>query len=138
MVDLSRIDISLEDYLMSHYLAQPRIGHTIQVLHMFSYLKSNKYMNLCFYPAKLNVIKETILLQDQVTYKAQSMNTLYSDAIDHIPINMLKPLGGSIQINAFVAADLAGEQLYGIPRDRVPLKLLHLTNNSVSCILSLK
>ena len=34
---------------------------------------------------------------------------MYPDAIDYIPDNMPKALGKSVQINAFVDADLAGE-----------------------------
>ena len=38
------------------------------------------------------------------------MKKLYPDSIDYLPPNAPKPLGASIQINAFVDSDLAGEQ----------------------------
>jgi len=46
MIELMRIDISTEVSLISRYLAQPRMGHLIQVRHIFSYLKSNECMDI--------------------------------------------------------------------------------------------
>ena len=35
MIELGRLDISTEVSLMSRYLVQPRVGHMIQVMHIF-------------------------------------------------------------------------------------------------------
>ena len=110
MIELGRIDISTEVSLMSRYLAQPRVGHMIQVLHIFSFLKSNECMDLTYDATKLVINENTILPHETASYKAKTMKTLYPDAIDYIPPNMPTPLGKSIQINAFVDSDLAGEQ----------------------------
>ena len=109
MIELGRIDISTEVSLMSRYLAQPRIGHLIQVLHIFSFLKSNECMDLCYDPTKLNIKEPTVLPQERAQSRANVMKLLYPDAIDLMPPNMPKPRGRSIQLNAFVDADHAGE-----------------------------
>jgi hypothetical protein len=38
-IELGRIDIYIDVSLLSSHLAQPRVGHLDQVLHIFSYLK---------------------------------------------------------------------------------------------------
>jgi len=109
MIELGRLDISTEVSLMSRYLAQPRMGHLIQVLHMFSYLKSNQCLDICYDPTKLEINEPTTLPQERAQHRANIMKTMYPDAIDLKPANMPAPRGKSIQINAFVDADLAGE-----------------------------
>ena len=39
MIEIGRIDITVEVSLLSRYLAQPRTGHLVQVLHISSFLK---------------------------------------------------------------------------------------------------
>ena len=50
-----------------------------------------------------------MLPQERAGHRAKVMRSMYPDAIDLIPANMPTPRGRSIQINAFVDADLAGE-----------------------------
>ena len=109
MIELGRIDILTEVSLMSRYLAQPRIGHLQQVLHIFAFLNSNECPELCFDPTKLNITEPTILPQERAEAKAKVMRSMYPDAIDFLPPNMPPALGKSVQINAFVDADHAGE-----------------------------
>ena len=109
MIELGRIDISTEISLMSRYLAQPRLGHLQQVLHIFSFLQSNNCPELIYDPTKLNILEPTILPQERAASRAKVMRTMYPDAVDFIPPNMPRPLGKSVQINAFVDADHAGE-----------------------------
>lgn len=49
-VELGRIDIYIDVSLLSSFLAQPRIGHLQQVLHIFAYLKCHEQSNLVFDP----------------------------------------------------------------------------------------
>jgi len=109
MIELGRIDICTEVSLLSRYLAQSRLGHLQQVLHIFSFLNSNQCAELIYDPTKLQIKEPTILSQERAASKATIMRTMYPDAVDFIPPNMPRPLGKSVQINAFVDADHAGE-----------------------------
>ena len=53
--EIGRIDICTEIFLVSRYLAEPRIGHLVQVLHIFSFFKCNQCMDICYDPTKLNI-----------------------------------------------------------------------------------
>jgi hypothetical protein len=50
VVELGRIDIYIDVALLSSFMAQPRIGHMNQVLHIFSYLKHHKNSKIVFDP----------------------------------------------------------------------------------------
>ena len=54
-VELGRIDISYEIYVLSRYLAQPSTGHLVQALHIFKYLDQHKKNELAFDLAYHNV-----------------------------------------------------------------------------------
>ena len=109
MIEIGRIDIAFEVSLMSRYLASPRVGHLTQMLHMFQYLHCNQGLDLVYDSTKINLRESTILPQQRADHKAKELRALYPDAVDYIPPNMLEALGTSVQINAFVDADLAGE-----------------------------
>ena len=76
---------------------------------MFSFLKSNESMDICYDPTRLEIIEPTILPQERAQHRATIMKSMYPDAVDLIPPNMPPPRGKPVQINAFVDADLAGE-----------------------------
>jgi hypothetical protein len=40
-VEVGRIDIHLPVALMAQYLAQPRIGHLVQIYHIFAYIQAH-------------------------------------------------------------------------------------------------
>ena len=109
MIELGRLDINMEIALLSRYMAAPRIGHLTQLLHIFQYLHSHRCMDLTFDPTKININETTTLPHQRANFKAKSMRNLYPDSIDYLPPNAPPPLGKSLQINAFVDADLAGE-----------------------------
>lgn len=109
MIELERICIATEVSFMSRYLAQPRMGHLIQVLHNFSFLKPNECMVIYYDPTKLEINEPTTLPQERAQHRAKVIKSMYPDAIDLKPANMLPPRGISVQINAFVDTDLAGE-----------------------------
>ena len=110
VIELEQIDMSTEVSLMFRYLSQSRIRYLIQFLHTFSYLKINQCIDFTYDPTKINVNESTFLPQDRAQHKAQNMKILYPDATDHIPPNMPWSLGKILQVNAFVAVDLTGEQ----------------------------
>lgn len=109
MIELGRIDIMIEVSLLSRYLASPRYGHLAQALHICSYIKSNDGFDLCFDPTKINIIETNTLPHETAEKKAMNLRELYPDSIESIPSNMPQPLGNSVQLNAFVDADHAGE-----------------------------
>ena len=109
MIEIGRLDIAYEIYLMSRYLANPQIGHLIQMIHLFQYLHCNQGMDLIYDPTRIHVRESSILPHQRASYKAKDLCALYPDAIDFTPPNMPMPLGMAVQINAFVDADLVGE-----------------------------
>ena len=90
-------------------MAAPRIGHLTQLLHIFHYLHSHRCMELTFDPTKINVNESATLPHQRAKFKATAMRQLYPDSIDYLPANAPEALGKSVQLNAFVDADLAGE-----------------------------
>ena len=111
MIEIGHIDIAFDVSLMSRYLANPRIVHLMQMLHMFQYLHCNQGMDLIYDPTKINVCESTIFTHKRAGYKAKELRALYPDAIDYVPPNMPEPLCHEVQINAFVDVDLAGEYI---------------------------
>ena len=109
MIEIGRIDISVEVSYLSRYLAKPRLGYMIQAMHIFSFLKNNQSMDLCYDPTKLNIKESTIIQSETAAGRANIMKSMYPDASALHPSNAPKPLGQSVQLNAFVDADLAGE-----------------------------
>jgi hypothetical protein len=51
IVELGRVDICLETLTMWSFMAMPRAGHLIQVLHMFAYLKKYHNLEMVFDPS---------------------------------------------------------------------------------------
>ena len=64
MVELGRLDITMEVSLLSQYLTNPRIGHVEQAIHMLSYVKNHHHMDLCYDPTKLIIQEDTIDLNN--------------------------------------------------------------------------
>jgi hypothetical protein len=102
-VELGRIDIHVQVALLSTYLAQPRMGHMEQVLHIFAYLKCHEQSNLVFDPRPVDWAPSTFTSCD--------WSTFYKDATEPIPPNAPPPRGQEVQINAFVDADHAGNRI---------------------------
>ena len=94
---------------MSRYLPGPRTGHLVQVLHIFSFLNCNQCMDICYDSTKLNITEPTTLPQERAAHHAKIMRTMYPDAVENLPPSCPVPLGKSVQINAFVDADLVDE-----------------------------
>ena len=49
-VDIRRLDILLETFLLSSYLAMSRVGRIEQSFHIFGYFKAHQKRELGFYP----------------------------------------------------------------------------------------
>ena len=90
MIEIGRIDISIEVSYLSRYLAQPRVGHMIQAMHIFSFLKTTQSMDLCYDPTKLNIKEATIIHDETAAGRASVMKAMYPDATDLLPPNAPK------------------------------------------------
>ena len=110
MIDIRRIDIVIKVFLLSRYLAQSRFDNLSRSLYMFSFLKTNEFINLYYNPTKLN-IKETITLTRQrVTNREKLVITMCPDIEELIQINIPFHLGRSIRINYFVDVYHVGDK----------------------------
>jgi hypothetical protein len=102
-VELGRLDIYVDVTLLSSYMAQPRVGHMEQVLHIFAYLKCHLQSNLVFDPNEIN--------WDEEQFKKYDWTSFYYNAQEAIPPNSPEPRGYSVQINAFCDSDHAGNKV---------------------------
>lgn len=110
--ELGRIDITYEVSLLSQYLAQPRMGHLQQALNIFYYLKHFGKVWLQLDPTRFNINYIPRNNKDLPPLeRANAMKDLYPDAIEHLPHNMPEPRGKEVDINVFVDADHAGNQV---------------------------
>ena len=107
VVELGRIDINYEVAVLSQYLANPRIGHLHQALHVFKYLDIHRSNFLRFDPTYLE-LDDPLSIDDNPLCKAQNMKEFYPDAEETIPSNCPEARGKPVQINLFVDADHAG------------------------------
>ena len=110
MVELGRIDIGFEVSVLLQHMAFPRVGHLIQALHVFKYLDTHKENMINFDPTYLD-IPEPANPQENPSAKIEAMKSFYPDAEEVVPDNAPAPHGRSIQINAFVDADHAGNKV---------------------------
>ncbi len=77
-VELGRIDIYVNVSMTSSHLAQPRIGHMEQVLHIFSYLKHHEQSTFVFDPNQVN--------WDETQFQKYDWTQFYQDAKEAIPL----------------------------------------------------
>ena len=109
--ELGRVDVLFETSLLSQYLAQPREGHLIQAINIFSYLDHHNRTWLVLDPTRFEVNWVPQGNEDSPQIRAQVMKRQYYDAEDLIPPNMPKPRGKAVDISIFVDADHAGNKV---------------------------
>jgi hypothetical protein len=102
-VELGRIDIFIDVALLSSHMAQPRVGHMNEVLHIFSYLKCHENSNLVFDPQPK--------YWDELQFSKFDWSEFYRDAKESLPPNAPSPRGHTVQMNVFVDADHAGNRV---------------------------
>jgi hypothetical protein len=108
IVELGRVDIHHEVAVLSQYLANPRMGHLSQALHIFKYLDIHKEGFIAFDPAYLDLSFPDGKESDDPETKALVMKDFYPDAEEYLPPNAPEPMGLPVQVNTFVDADHAG------------------------------
>jgi hypothetical protein len=102
-VELGRIDINIDVALLSSYLAQPRVGHLEQALHIFSYLKHHATSHL--------VVDPNYIAWEQAGFQDYDWTEFYGNVKEAIPPNAPPPRGLPVQINVFSDADHAGNKI---------------------------
>ena len=111
LCELGRLDILTETSLLSTQLAQPRVGHLHQALHLFKYLEDHKRSRVVFDPTYVSITDDHLPFEERAEYKQQYMKELYPDAVEDLPPNAPKPLGKPVQMSVFVDADHAGDKM---------------------------
>ena len=102
IVEVARIDLAHAVSVMSSYMSAPRIGHLVEVLHVFAYLKLKPNLSLVL------DAREPILKRDVSLCAENSWGDFYPEAIESIPSNMPEPRGRAVSTHTFVDADRAG------------------------------
>jgi hypothetical protein len=102
-VELGRIDIHIDVSLLSSYLAQPRVGHLQQVLHIFAYLRCHEQSTLVFDHNSVD--------WDEQQFPTHDWTEFYGTIKEALPTNAPVPKGNSIQMNIFVDADHASNKI---------------------------
>jgi hypothetical protein len=110
IVELGRIDINFEVSCLSQYSVYPRIGQLNQALHIIKYLDIHRENFISFDPTRLNIEEPNDETQSN-EFKAKEMRDFYPDAKESLPPNAPEPRGEPVQINLFVDADHAGNQV---------------------------
>jgi hypothetical protein len=102
-VELGRIDIHIDVALLSSYLAQPRLGHLQQVIHIFAYLKCHEQSTLVFDPNPVD--------WDEQQFPVHDWTDFYGLIKESLPPNAPITRGNSVQMNVFVDADHAANKI---------------------------
>jgi hypothetical protein len=104
IVEIGRIDIITEVSLLASHLAMPRMGHLMQVWHIYAFLKQRHNGCLIFDPTypriDLNDFKD-----------GEDWKEAYGDVKEPRPSNAPKPRGRGVVVRVFVDSDHAGEAL---------------------------
>ncbi len=82
-VELGRINIYIDVALLSSFMAQPRIGHMNQVLHIFTYLKHHENSSIVFDPYPQSC--------DETKFQCYDWMDFYRNTQESIPPNQLTP-----------------------------------------------
>ena len=101
LVEVGRVDLSHPTSILSSYLQAPRMGHLLEVLHVYAYVKKTVTLSLVLNPNDHPMIKA------EKSYKQEDWKDFYPDSIEDIPKDAPTPRGMPISITAYVDADHA-------------------------------
>ena len=102
IVELGRVDITMETSAMASMMAMPRQGHLEQVFHMFAYLKTKHNSSMVFDPTEPDI--------DESQFERENWSaTVYGECKEELPPNMPEPKGVGFTMRAFVDSDHAGD-----------------------------
>ena len=100
IIELGRVDIMVGVSMLSRYLANPRVGHLEEAIHVFAYLKSHDRSAIVF--------DQTTPEFDESRFVPCDWKEYYPDAIEPVPPNAPELLGNPMTMTCFVDADHAG------------------------------
>jgi hypothetical protein len=104
IVEIGRVDIITEVSLLASHLAMPRMGHLMQVWHIYTFLKQRHNGCLIFDPTYPKI--------DVGSFNdGEGWKEIYGDVKEMKPPNAPKPRGRGVVIRVFVDSDHAGEAL---------------------------
>ena len=92
-------------------MAQPRVGHLKQAMHIFQYLESHDRSWMVMDPTRFNIIWKPIGDEESPEVRAAAMKDQYPDAEELLPHNAPESLGEEVDINVFVDTDHAGNKV---------------------------
>ena len=120
IVELGRIDLTVEVSMLSSYSAAPREGHMQQLLRIFAFIKNHHNSRLVFDP--------TYPVIDEEQFPRKNWSQYYGDLKEELPHDCPRPLGNEVVIRAFVDVDFAGD---GITRRSRTGFMVMLNNASI-------
>ena len=104
IVELNRVDISMETSAMASMMAMPRAGHLETVLHMFAFLKSKHNGVMVLDPTEPDI--------DLTSFRSEDWSaTPYGICEEILPPNAPIPRGIGFTNRAFVDSDHAGDKI---------------------------
>lgn len=104
IVEIGRIDIITEVSLLASHLALPRLGHLMQVWHIYAFLRNRHNGCLVFDPTYPDINLSSFI-------EGGSWSDFYGDVKETLPPNAPKPRGRDVIIRVYVDSDHAGEEL---------------------------
>ena len=102
--ELGRVDMLHEVAILSQYQASPRMGHLVQLLRIFGYLKKKPKISIYFDSDLPNFDRSLF------STKKEDFHEHYRDAKEDIPHGMPKPRGTAVTISGFVDASHAANK----------------------------
>ena len=104
IVELGRVDITVEASMMASCMALPRRGHLEQLFHIFAYLKNKHNSEMVFDPSEPDI--------DEADFEKEDWSdTVYGKCTEEIPDNMPGTRGFGMKIVACVDSDHAGDNI---------------------------
>lgn len=104
MIEIGRIDLAHSVSVLSCYMSMPRVGHLLEVLHVFAYLKVSSNFSLV-------LDHRDPMLKSNRSSHAAEWTDFYPGATEAIPGNMPEPRGLPVFTHCYVDADWAGNLL---------------------------
>lgn len=103
MVELGRLDIYINDALLSSFLTQPHRGHMEAIESIYGYLKHHDRSTMVFDDAQIH--------WSDTDFPHYDWEDFYKDAKEEIYPNAPEPRGIAVQINVFDDANHARNRL---------------------------
>jgi hypothetical protein len=104
IIEMGRLDITMEVSMLAAHMAAPREGHLRVVYQVFAYLKNKQNARLIYDPTYPRI--------NRSQFKSdQSWATFYGDVKGAIPPNAPVPRGRSVILRLFVDSDHAGNMV---------------------------